>query len=440
MPDAANASALFARIRDHFGVDPSRLPVVFQQIAGLDRPNLHFAIEAILAEPGTTHEVLGVVSLERDDITLPLIVRPGSGAGFDEGPIVYHDTKLPENRRLACPRNSLYLLRLGSTPAIILLEGSSSPWRSDIAVEVMAEDRLVAEHLSRQITQLVLESPAFRGHTLSLESACGGLEIRFHTLPKIAPQDLVLPEPIRKRVERHTVAFNQQAGRLRSSGRHLKRGILLYGPPGTGKTLTAKYLAAQMPGRTVVILAGSSMSAIETACRIATSLAPSMVILEDVDLIGTERHRQSIGANALLFELLNEMDGLQDDKDVIFLLTTNRPTELEPALASRPGRIDQAIEIPLPDAECRRRLIELYARGLTLQVERMDDYVAKIEGVSGSFVKELLRKAALFAAEESDAEPLIVRDRHFDDALGELLFAGGALTQTLLGVVPPVPV
>src|SRR5688572_12792394 len=67
----------------------------------------------------------------------------------------------------------------------------------------------------------------------------------------------------------------------------------------------------------------------------------------------------TVGANALLFELLNQMDGLAEDADVLFVLTTNRPDVLEPALAARPGRIDQAIEIPLPDAECRRRLLEL---------------------------------------------------------------------------------
>ena len=57
------------------------------------------------------------------------------------------------------------------------------------------------------------------------------------------------------------------------------------------------------------------------------------------------------------------MDGLADDADLLFVLTTNRPDILEPALAARPGRIDQAIEVPPPDADCRRRLLELYGKG-----------------------------------------------------------------------------
>ena len=67
----------------------------------------------------------------------------------------------------------------------------------------------------------------------------------------------------------------------------------------------------------------------------------------------------------LLNKLLNEMDGLKEEADILFILTTNRPEALEPALASRPGRIDQAIEFPLPDAEGRRKLVRLYSRALT---------------------------------------------------------------------------
>jgi hypothetical protein len=60
----------------------------------------------------------------------------------------------------------------------------------------------------------------------------------------------------------------------------------------------------------------------------------------------------------------NEMDGLREDAVVLFILTTNRPDQLEPALVSRPGCIDQAIEVPLPDDEGRAKLVRLYARGL----------------------------------------------------------------------------
>ena len=98
----------------------------------------------------------------------------------------------------------------------------------------------------------------------------------------------------------------------------------------------------------------------------ARVLEPATIILEDVDLIGTQRDRQMVDANALLFELLNQMDGLADDADILFLLTTNRPDVLEPALAARPGRIDQAIAVPPPDEDCRRACSHCIRRGSAL--------------------------------------------------------------------------
>jgi ATP-dependent 26S proteasome regulatory subunit len=87
------------------------------------------------------------------------------------------------------------------------------------------------------------------------------------------------------------------------------------------------------------------MAWIGEACSVARTLQPSVVVIEDVDLIAEERDARR-GENPLLFELLNEMDGLSPDVNVTFLLTTNRADMLEEALASRPGRVDHAAELP----------------------------------------------------------------------------------------------
>jgi cell division protease FtsH len=169
-------------------------------------------------------------------------------------------------------------------------------------------------------------------------------------------------------------------------------------------------------------------------------LEPATIVLEDVDLIGTEREQQSVGANALLFELLNQMDGLGEDADILFVLTTNRPDFLEPALAARPGRIDLAIEVPLPDDECRRRLFELYGRGLKLAFSDLNVWVRRTKGVSAAFIRELLRKAAVLSAEANGTgDELVVTDRHMEEALTELLVAGGPMTRALLGFGGGVP-
>ena len=94
------------------------------------------------------------------------------------------------------------------------------------------------------------------------------------------------------------------------------------------------------------------------------------------------------------------MDGLGEDADVTFLLTTNRADMLEAALATRPGRVDHAAELPLPDAEARRRLIRLYQGSLVLDLAGPETVISRTEGVTASFLKELLRRAALQAAED----------------------------------------
>jgi ATP-dependent 26S proteasome regulatory subunit len=165
-------------------------------------------------------------------------------------------------------------------------------------------------------------------------------------------------------------------------------------------------------------------------------LAPALVIMEDVDLIATERdERRHPAYQITLHQLMNEMDGLTSEAEVIFLLTTNRPQVIEPALAARPGRIDQAIEFPLPDADCRHRLLQLYGRGLDLALVHEDRLIVKTEGASPAFIQELMRKAALIAAEENSLSDnrLRVTDAHCDAALRELVLGGGGLTRSLLG-------
>ena len=159
-----------------------------------------------------------------------------------------------------------------------------------------------------------------------------------------------------------------------------------------------------------------------------------MVVLEDVDLVAMDRDYEE--TNPILFELLNGMDGLDEDHDVLFVLTTNRADLLEPALAARPGRIDQAVELPLPDADGRRRLLELYGEGLELTLTGDEPLIAALEGVSPAFIRELLRRAALLVAEESEGA-LSVGVDHLERAFEELRRGAEDLTNTLLGARPP---
>ena len=124
------------------------------------------------------------------------------------------------------------------------------------------------------------------------------------------------------------------------------------------------------------------------------------------------------------------MDGAASDADVLFLLTTNRADLLEPALAQRPGRVDLAVEIPLPDAEGRRRLLALYGPRLRLSEDVVRTAVERTEGTTASFAKELVRRAELLAAERGADE---TEGADLQAALDELLSDRDELTRRLLG-------
>jgi ATP-dependent 26S proteasome regulatory subunit len=124
------------------------------------------------------------------------------------------------------------------------------------------------------------------------------------------------------------------------------------------------------------------------------------------------------------------MEGLAEDEELLFLLTTNRPDVIEPALAARPGRIDLALEIPLPDDDGRARLLRLYGAGIEIDQAAERDLVAKSAGVSGAFIKELIRQSWLRSSLEERETPGADDVRR---VLDELLEERSTLTRRLLG-------
>jgi ATP-dependent 26S proteasome regulatory subunit len=154
--------------------------------------------------------------------------------------------------------------------------------------------------------------------------------------------------------------------------------------------------------------------------------------LEDVDLVAENRVRGQ--PTSVLFELLNQLDGLNEDTDVVFVLTTNRPEVIEPALASRPGRIDLAVNMPLPDEDGRSRLLDLYGEGLQLELRDQASFIAATAGTTPAFIREVLRRAALLAAERGEGAR--ITDEILSSGIQELREGTDQLTGALLGAQP----
>jgi hypothetical protein len=426
----ARESELVARLREHLGADPRELPSTGADFVPTDHPNLQLALEAVLPDA----EVIGI-SAEHPGFMMMglagLLSGRGMGGPAEPGPVQYTAVEVGDGRVVRCVSTGVFLASRRGVPMVVSLSSSERPFgRQALRLEGISPGERVISELLVDLRAAMREHNVYRGQMISLHATGQDQSIRveFHRLSRIGREEVVLPDGTAGRLERHAIGIAQNAERLRAAGRQLKRGILLHGPPGTGKTLSVNYLLGAMPGRTTVLLTGRNLGLIEPAVAIARDLPPATVVLEDVDLVAAER-TMPLGSTGVLFELLNQMEGLAEDADLLFLLTTNRPDLIEPALATRPGRVDLALEIPLPDDAARGELVHLYAQDVPLDAATERDLVARTDGLTGAFIKELMRQAGLRAALE-DRSPT---SGDATAALTELLEERSTLTRRLLG-------
>jgi DNA polymerase III delta prime subunit len=416
-------------LREHLDTEPAGLPVTTTTVRVADRPNLQLALDAVL--PDRDQVGLSPRFYHGGEGFAELVGGQGAHEPARSAPVQYVNVEVGDGRVMQCVSGALLLAHFDGRPVALLLGESGRRMgphtmsnEMEVRLEGISPDDEVVSRLFTALRAAMLEHNVFRGRVISFT---GFGAVVFHQVPDVTRDAIVLPDGVLERLEQHALGISRHADELRKAGRHLKRGILLHGPPGTGKTLTINYLPTATAGRTTVVLTGSALGFIESAFGIARELAPATVVLEDVDLVATERFTR--GSGGVLFELLNELEGLSEDTDLLVVLTTNRPDVIEPALAARPGRVDLALEAPLPDADGRRRLLLLYAREIVLPETALAELVEHTDGVTGAFIKELMRQATLRAA-------LAGRPPNAEDVRAiaeELLDERATLTQRLLG-------
>ena len=440
---------------DHLGKDAASLPTVSASWQPYDHVNVQIAVDAWLAaSPVRQHDIVGVTGvgmIRHMDVSIAdfiMSTREVLGSAGAGGVITTAVPCGPGGQTRACVTNGIYLVHDGDVPLAIMLQPSDrGPMHAEVVLHVVGADSRRIEGVLDEIRRLTTERSVFRGQVISLEPEVFGPArqarvISFLQRPAVDRSRIVLPDGLLEQIERQVVGIGRHSRRLLASGQHLRRGILLHGAPGTGKTHTVSYLLSQLPDVTVIAISGRALTLITQACSVARTLQPAVIVVEDVDLIAEERTMGRPGEHPLLFQLLNEMEGLNSADDVTFLLTSNRAELLEPALAARPGRVDLAAELPLPDAAARRQLIGLYQGNLVLDISSLDIVIKRTDGVTAPFLKELLRRAALLAVELDDSHDTLlgaddarirVTDEHLTAALDELLDGRSQLTRVLLG-------
>jgi AAA+ superfamily predicted ATPase/ATP-dependent Clp protease adapter protein ClpS len=410
---------------------------------GRVRADLQVAVEALFdANAVRTVGFKQQYGYEKCDLSS--LWRSGRDA-MGVAPISYEELDIGEGEPKHCQINGLWMLVDGDDRyAAVMSREQDYHGGYSIYLEISGPQGAATTDITRKVFDSIEEhirkAQSYRGKVLSLEQAPhyagSSTGITVHKMDPVNRDQIILPEKTLEEIDRTIIRFCKQRDQLRRLGLQTKRGVMFWGAPGTGKTHTIRYLASQLSEHTTFLVTAEQIGLLPEYFSLARLLQPVIFVIEDADLLAKSREMlHGATEEMLLNHLLNEMDGLKEDADILFVLSTNKPEVLEQALIARPGRIDQLIEFPLPDEDCRRALMDLYGGNLSVSNIIADDVVSRTHDVSASFIKELMRRFAQYSIERGRDGDVNAED--VDQALNEMLFDNSRLNRSVLGAHVP---
>ncbi|MHB1868355.1 MAG: CDC48 family AAA ATPase [Nitrososphaerales archaeon] len=221
------------------------------------------------------------------------------------------------------------------------------------------------------------------------------------------------------------------------------KGILLYGPPGTGKTLLAKAVASESEANFISVKGpellskwvGESERGVREIFHKARQAAPCIIFMDELDSLVPTRGGSTGDSQVterVLSQILTELDGLEELRDVVIIGATNRPDMIDQALL-RPGRFDKMMYVGVPDLEARKEIFKIHLNGRPLAKDIGADELAKrTEGYSGADIQAVADTASMLAIREyidkykgSDVvnaklKELVVTEKQFNEALSKV--------------------
>ena len=226
------------------------------------------------------------------------------------------------------------------------------------------------------------------------------------------------------------IDFLKDPSKFQRLGGRIPKGVLMVGPPGTGKTLLAKAVAgeANVPffsisgSDFVEMFVGVGASRVRDMFAQAKKNAPCLLFIDEIDAVGRHRGAGLGGGNdereQTLNQLLVEMDGFDDNQNVILIAATNRPDVLDPALL-RPGRFDRQVTVSNPDIKGREEILKVHVKKVPLAKDVNLTTVARgTPGFSGADLANLVNEAALLAARKNKRKVTL---KDFDEAKDKVL-------------------
>ena len=370
--DAAD-SPLINRITDHLGCPLTEIPNVALHLPAFEHVNLQRGVDAYLAAHSPDAAWFGIAGNRHFSTVIDMLAEAANNRSYQLGAVDYTTVATgPATRPRRC--SSAWCARSApdGTPVVLAVQGAQEDRGEDRChLQLLAADRATAATVREEIERLMREHDVFRGQVLSfgMSEHRGNQLLTFLPRPTLRASDVVLPDGVL------TLDRTARGAHRRADGGAAGARAAPQARPAAVRAARHRQDAhgavpAQPPAGVHGVRAAAAWRCIRylrPTTALARRLAPSVIVVEDVDLIAQDRS-QSPDGNPALFELLNEMDGIGSEADVTFVLTTNRVETMEAALTERPGRVDLAVEVPKPDAECRERLLRLYAASTPLDL------------------------------------------------------------------------
>jgi cell division protease FtsH len=229
---------------------------------------------------------------------------------------------------------------------------------------------------------------------------------------------------------KEVISYIENKNLYKEIGAEMPKGILLEGPPGTGKTLLAKAIATET-NSTFISIAGSEFvelfvgmgaSRVRDLFENARQNSPSIIFIDEIDAVGRQRGAGINMANdereQTLNQLLYEMDGFNNNDDIVVMAATNRRDVLDQALL-RPGRFDRIIRVPYPDKPSREKILDFYIKNKKTDKSFDISAIAELtDGFSGAQLKNLINEAAILSARNNET---CVQEKYIFESFEKLI-------------------